>query len=323
MTDPRDQPILTDTFSAASQFLPPADSVYIYRSSGEDRSDHIESWRGKVSGLRLVQVTDETQNDFSVAGHEVRYLLRSTESVLRLWSQIQRATHVYLDITGLTHPVWAAILRSAVTAHVDLSVVYVEPDRYTRSSAPVEGQIYDLSTRISGIAPLPGFARLSDRASRDFMFVAFLGFEGTRLSYLIEQVQPSVDQVVPVVGCPGFRPYYLFDAYSGNRRPLIETSAWHAMRFAPANCPFACFYLLQELAENNPRRTIKIAPIGTKPHALGAVLFAIAATHPTELVYDHPIRKPGRSSGSDRLLVYHVAALVSGSATAHGRMAIT
>jgi hypothetical protein len=64
--------------------------------------------------------------------------------------------------------------------------------------------------------------------------------------------------------------------------------------------------------------------IGTKPHALGAVLFSLMSGCPTELVYDHPIRKPGRTDGTERLLVYHVSAIIPdgilrGSEPPHGR----
>jgi hypothetical protein len=35
--------------------------------------------------------------------------------------------------------------------------------------------------------------------------------------------------------------------------------------------------------------------------------------HPklTELIYDHPIRKPGRTEGHDRLLVYYVSSFLA------------
>jgi hypothetical protein len=54
---------------------------------------------------------------------------------------------------------------------------------------------------------------------------------------------------------------------------------------------------------------LQIAPIGTKPHALGAVLFCLSRPRSVELVYDHPIRKLGRTTGASRLLVYDVSSL--------------
>jgi hypothetical protein len=59
----------------------------------------------------------------------------------------------------------------------------------------------------------------------------------------------------------------------------------------------------------NPVDLLKIAPIGTKPHALGAVLFCLSRPDSVELVYDHPIRKANRTIGASRLLVYTISSL--------------
>jgi hypothetical protein len=244
-------------------------------------------------------------------GQENEYFLRSS-GLVAIFSQLPASTTVYLDITGLTHSVWAVLLRAALLARLEVRVVYVEPDAYSRSAAPVDGQIYDLSSRINGIAPLPSYAILSPQNANDFLFVALLGFEGTRLRHLIEQVQPAADKIIPVIGSPGFKPWYVFETYAGNRAALMEEGAWQAIRYAPANCPFSCFYVLSDIARTAPRSSLKIAPIGTKPHALGAVLFALTSPTPTELVYDHPIRKDGRTDGTNRLLVYHVSSIASG-----------
>jgi len=46
---------------------------------------------------------------------------------------------------------------------------------------------------------------------------------------------------------------------------------------------------------------------GTKPHALGAILFAIAHSDDVEIVYDNVKRKVGRTTGVARCLVYGVS----------------
>jgi hypothetical protein len=92
---------------------------------------------------------------------------------------------------------------------------------------------------------------------------------------------------------------------------LAATRAWRNARFAQANCPFCLFNLLRDMAEQYPDERIVIAPIGTKPHALGAVLFAVANPDSVELVYDHPIRKAQRTEGAARALVYHVSRFLS------------
>lgn len=311
MRDIKREPILTETFESVSQFTPVPGSAYVYRVSNEDRSGHTGQWRQTCADIQFIEVTTESSSGFNVSGVEEEFLLRSAVSLSKLLAPLGTGRILYVDITGLSHPTWAALIRAAMAARMEVRAVYVEPYRYKRSAAPLEGQIYDLSARIAGIAPMPGFATIA--STDDSLFVPLLGFEGARFRHVIEQVQPSNERIVPVVGIPGFKPWYVFETYMGNRAALEETSAWHHIEYVPANCPFSCFYLLQELARRNPISTLKVAMIGTKPHALGAVMFALTSPNRIELIYDNPIRKEGRTDGLDRLLVYHVGAITAGA----------
>lgn len=311
MRELKREPILTDTYESVSLFAPVAGSAYVYRVSNEDRSSHTGQWRQSCTDVQFIEVTTESVSGFQVAGVEDEFFLRSAASLSRLLAPLGSGRVLYIDITGLSHPTWAALIRAAIAARMEVRVVYVEPGRYKRSAAPLEGQVYDLSARIAGIAPMPGFATIA--TTDDSLFVPLLGFEGARFRHVIEQVQPSHERIVPVVGVPGFKPWYVFETYMGNRAALEETSAWYHIEYVPANCPFSCFYLLQELARRKPNSILKVAMIGTKPHALGAVMFALTSPNRIELIYDNPIRKEGRTDGLDRLLVYHVGAITAGA----------
>jgi hypothetical protein len=311
MRELKREPILTDTYESVSLFTPAAGSAYVYRVSNEDRSGHTGQWRQSCTDVDFIEVTTETVSGFQVAGTEDEFLLRSAASLSKLLTPLGSGRVLYIDITGLSHPTWAALIRAAIAAKMEVRAVYVEPYRYKRSTAPLEGQIYDLSARIAGIAPMPGFATIA--TTDDSLFVPLLGFEGARFRHVIEHVQPSHERIVPVVGIPGFKPWYVFETYMGNRAALEETSAWHHIEYVPANCPFSCFYLLRELARRKPNSILKVAMIGTKPHALGAVMFALTSPDRIELIYDNPIRKEGRTDGLDRLLVYHVSAITAGA----------
>lgn len=306
----RDSPLFTEVYSTVDAFQPQQQSAYLFRRSVESRSLHVERWVENRNDVLVISVESEekTMISLSIKGAIREVSLRSDVQLTQLWEDIRRPT-VYLDITGLRHHAWAALLRIAVLLRLRVIVVYVEPDDYRPSMTPTEGEIYDLSEKIDGISPLPGFARLRDPGDRT-CFVPLLGFEGTRLAYLLEQVEPPGNKIVPVVGVPGFRPEYPFATFLGNRRALLTTKAWQNVRFAAANCPFSLYYRLQEIESRFPDHLLKIAPIGTKPHAIGAVLYAILRPSVVELVYDHPIRKARRTEGTARLLAYHVWCLV-------------
>lgn len=305
------RPALTTIYERSEDFCPIQESSYIFGRTGEDRSDHISSWRIRATGSSFLEVTDVEPFSFGLAGFENQFSLRSERQLSSIWAESE-SKHFYLDITGLPHHVWAPLLKSLYFSNRSFDVIYAEPSAYKKSTAPVEGQIYDLSEKVRGLSPLPGFASLVDGSARDGfedVFIAFLGFEGTRFAYVLEEAKPSSEKIVPVVGCPGFKPGYTFETYVGNKRALLETSAWQQIKHIPANCPFSAFDLLTGILSETPNSHLRIATIGTKPHALGAILFKILNQDRTEILYDHPIRRGGRTSGSDRLLVYHVASL--------------
>lgn len=308
----RDEPIFTDIYPLAADFCPERKSAYLYGRSVEERSTHVDAWQGRAVGVRFARVIDETDSEFTIE-HENRQRvvsLRSRRQLANITRDVTEA-RLYLDITGLSHHVWAPLLRAALENCADVKGVYVEPGDYRFSAAPTEGEIFDLSERIRGIRPIPGFACLDEPDRENVCFVPLLGFEGTRFAHALEQVQPAGQRILPVIGVPGFRPEYPFYTYHGNRSALIATKCWKNVRFAVANCPFSLFYLLKRIRGEYAGTRLVIAPIGTKPHGLGAVLYYLASPDRVEIVYDHPIRKAARTAGSSRLLVYHLSTFAS------------
>ena len=300
----RNSPRLTSRV-AARDFRPGDGSAYIFAGGPEERAGHVDVWRGSARVL-LVEVQSQSEAGFSalIEGRTRSVQLRSAGQLADLLRGVPH--RVYLDITGLSHSTWAPLLRAALTLGKDLLCVYVEPGDYTRTATPTEGPIYDLSERIQGIAPLPGFATLTESDEAEYVFVPLLGFEGTRLIHVTEHVEPQEDTTIPIVGVPGFRPEYPFVTYRGNRKALFDGRYWTNVRYATANCPFDTFFVLRAILRESGRRYARVAPIGTKPHGLGAVLFALSAEQRVELIYDHPIRNAGRTHGSARLCLYEV-----------------
>jgi len=307
----RDRPLLLEIYESPSDFVPEADVSIILGASGEDRMKHVEQWQPNAKGIRFTHIVDQTPSKFTYVTEagEKDVSLRSDKELKEFWLSLN-ARSFYLDLTGFAHHVWAPLIRSCLIGGYRLMVIYVEPLDYSYNVTPTEGEIFDLSERITGVSPIPGFAALREIRDEKVCFIPFLGFEGRRFAYVIEQVQPPGGKVVPVIGVPGFRPEYPFNACLCNRQTLVETRAWKNMRYATANNPFSAFFLLEDIANEYQGDLLKVAPIGTKPHALGAVLFAIVNPRNVELVYDHPVRKARRSGGASHLLVYHVSAFL-------------
>lgn len=311
----RDNPLFTDTYSDLSDFAPEEGSTYIFGASAEERSSHYKDWESKVTNIKFVNIIEQQPTFFIAEENGIAtttVFLRANDQIKSFLESIQSKV-LYLDITGLSHHIWAPLLKMALKIGCqEVLGLYVEPEQYRFHQAPKEGEIFDLSEKITGIAPIPGFIRLGEPSDEEKVcFVPLLGFEGTRLAYLIEMVQPPGGKIMPIIGVPGFRAEYPFYTYHGNQQPLLRTQAWRNVQYAVANCPFSAFYSLEKIASKNAGNLLKIAPIGTKPHALGGVLYAIINQNFTELVYDHPIRKPKRTAGKSRLLVYHISAFTN------------
>jgi len=212
---------------------------------------------------------------------------------------------IYIDITGLSHDIWAPLLRESLKTDKNIYGVYMEPSDYAVSQNPAGADIYDLSEKIDGIKPLPGFVNLGEYEDDEVPFVPLLGFEGARFAYVLEHIQPSPDRIFPVVGVPGFRLEYPFKTFQGNLSTLLNTKCWRNVRYAAASCPFEVYEIVSRIARE--QEFVRVAPIGTKPHALGAMLFASINPSSVEVVYDHPKRKKSRSSGIGKRHVYGIS----------------
>jgi hypothetical protein len=302
------RPIPTTEFPNASEFVPEPGALYVYGTRAEPRTRHLDSWRNRATDLEFMELTENgTDAIYSTAAPLRRAMLRDVGELYALLGHgVGRP--LYLDITGLSNHVWPAILKVARAAGFRIQVMYVEPRDYAYSASPRENVFFDLSELVSGISPIPQFSNLHEPDENEVSLVPLLGFEGARFKHLLEDVQPASGNVNPVIGVPGFRAEYPFYTYQGNQMPLKDSDAWQDVRFAKANCPFSLYYCLQDVVADYPDGWFfKIGLIGTKPHALGAVLYCLQYEEHVELIYDHTIRKPDRSTGQSTCLVYPVS----------------
>lgn len=256
------------------------DRIIWIRHSDQDR-DHILVQQGSRGGPVKLPLRDEACIDGVFCGSEI-----------------------LVDISGLSHRVWTPIIKSLHARGVQTRVLYAEPKSYKLHPSPASATVFDLSSDFAGLEPLPGLARLSGpRDETKCLFIAMLGFEGSRPERLAVQVDPP-PKVIPVVGVPGFQLEYPTFTVACNRVFLDDYKAHAEVRIARASCPFEAYQELLNIRRDYPDHYMYLAPIGTKPHALGTILFAIANPDNTEVMFDHPIRKPGRTSGVGVIHIY-------------------
>ena len=299
------------THVSAREFRPLPGALYIHGSNGESRSDHLINWRLKVSRVEFVEIVSSNRSEAEACS-----ATRRDPMALRSRKEIQQVLHVadcrevYLDITALPHHVWAPIVRVLIEDLNPscLKIVYAEPAGYHKLPDAHVG-LYELSEKLEGIEPLPMFVTLGS-SDIDSIVVPMLGFEGNRFRHLLEELQPPDNCIIPVIGVPGFKHPYPSHSFLSNRHTLEEAFRFRKCEFAKANCAFDGALILRKIAKDNPNARLQIAPIGTKPHALAAILFAIANPDRSEIVYDHPVRRPERTVGTGPLCLFPIDGFV-------------
>ena len=180
------RPIFTDKYDDLASFTPDGNSAYIFGRSVEERSERSEEWDRKCNDVLFVPITEQKDSEFTYVAEGNKVVrLRSGIDLRDFWRSLERPK-VYLDITGLDHHVWAPLFKSALSVGVQVFAMYLEPAAYRFSPLPREGDIFDLSERIKGMAPLPGFATLGEaRHEEEVTLVVLLGFEGVRFKYCL------------------------------------------------------------------------------------------------------------------------------------------
>ena len=260
--------------------------------------------RSDASRILWVKQIDRERIEVSGA-HPTTAVALTDESAL---SSVLASRRVLLDVSGFQHNVWAPILRNLRSRKVATRILYAEPASYREHPSPSSPSLFDLSLTFEGLRPLPGFARLSGPVDENkCVFVAMLGFEGSRPQSLLSQLDPT-PRVIPIVGVPGFQIEYPAYTVTCNRAFLDEARAHTEIRLARASCPFEAFNALSEIRVDYKHHYMYLAPVGTKPHAVGVVLFALANSLDTEIMFDHPVRRPGRTTGVGVIHVYDLGA---------------
>jgi len=299
------RPIITKTYENLESIEVENNSVYLYGQSLEDRADISTLIKTSHTNVKYIKLNINTEETLLSVNLENLFTINlNDENSINVFFLKFQEKIFYLDITGLTHSAWAPIIKF-FSKHNELSikVIYIEPSSYARKIAPLDNEFYNLSSHIKGVAPVNGFHTLID--SDKFTFVPLLGFEGARFNLINNTLEPtSKDSIIPLVGLPGFEPWYVFETIRGNRQILKITDSYQWIDYVPGDCTFSCYYKLEEILKI--KKNLKVAPIGTKPHALAAFILALNYPNNVEIVYDHPIRTTKRTDGASKVHIYDI-----------------
>lgn len=189
---------------------------------------------------------------------------------------ISKFNNLAIDISCFTKPYFFLILKHLKITHKHHSITafYTEPKSYIFSKGL-------FSSYLSSFGPLkveeiPSFTG-SEFRDQQRLLIILLGFDGDLSIEINEDVAPIETFIVN--GFPGYAPKFKDISLICNEK--LITNKRKDVIYSRANNPFEIYNLLEEIKKDEKLNNtygnpfINIAPIGTKPMALGACMFAI------------------------------------------------
>lgn len=302
--------LYTDEWNDIESIVLETNALYIYAHDPEERSifcaQKLVLKNTQVNFLELK--FNDIDDTISVVGEEDSCIsLHSTNQVDSLLSPYKDSV-IYIEVTGLSCRVAAPFMKYAMDRHLEMRIVYAEPNTYRVKEFRKMGIHQDLCETVNGIAPLPGLTNLLPHRESP-LFVVLLGFEGGRFSQIIQDQNPDRDKITPILGVLGYRINYPYISLWGNRNQIKNTGSWQNLKYAEANSIVDIYSILKRLSYDYRNPEMVVAPIGTKPHAIGAILYSIKHPDKVEIVYDNPKRKVHRTDGIGKVLMCNITKL--------------
>ncbi len=303
----------SEYFSSQIDFL-----ICGFRSDieADDRAKHVPTLINH-NGDTYFFNTDENANDLSYVIKDKEGTIIDKQENLSLIPDLRKIlkdnnanqASICIDITSLKQPILFLLIKLLLSEIKPkrLFAAYTAPKEYKKvNHINVGEEEYELYDRIVGCNySLPGFAKIN-RNDNELLVTPF-GFERQRLLSLYENVEPK-GGLIPILGYPPVIPGWNLTALYMNYNVLSDSSSEGRIEHCDAACPFELYEILTKIYNNYADDyKILIAPLGTRPHSLGCVLFASLHQQQCHLIYDFPIEKAFRSMGVLKSYIYHLS----------------
>lgn len=176
-----------------------------------------------------------------------------------------------IDISCFTKPYFFYLLKY-IHERISISsptVFYTEPFSYKFPKKGLFSSYHETEGPIR-IEEIPGFNGIRERGVNKILIV-LLGFESASLDEISVDVSPNESFFIN--GFPSYAPKFKDISLVANE--TFTSNPDNTILYSRANNPFEVFNILEKVKKNFSNAFINIAPLGTKPMALGACLFAI------------------------------------------------
>ena len=279
-------------------------SIFFYGDTLDNRSQSIlDFFSDKIENKKKV-VYDEENFKIHIDDNIYRNIELGKDYIKKLSYDLY-----YLDATSLGFAELLLILHNLNTFHKNkkIKIIYAEPKEYKKGKNKEFQDEFDLTTTSGKFQKIPPYSLLIDsNSSQKAILVSFLGFENNRLGRIMESDDGArYEKYIPILALPAFEAGW---ENISLRRHYEELKDINTIKFSPANNPYEMNQVLELIYKNERyNKNLVLAPIGTKPHALGAMIFLINKQEEgitIGLTYDFPKKKENRTDGIGNIYEY-------------------
>jgi len=278
-------------------------SIFFYGDTLDNRSQKIlDFFSKKIENTQKVLYNEE---NFKIYINDDTY--RNIELGNNYIKKLNYDLY-YLDATSLGFAELLLILHNLNDFHKDkkIKLIYAEPKEYKKGKNKEFQDEFDLTTSSGKFQKIPPYSLLIDSTSSEkAILIPFLGFENNRLGRIMESDDGArYEKYIPILALPAFEAGW---ENISLRRHYEELKNTNTMKFSPANNPYETYKVLDLIQKNERNKNLVLAPIGTKPHALGAIIFLINKKEEdikVGLTYDFPKKKEKRTDGIGNIYEY-------------------
>lgn len=190
-------------------------------------------------------------------------------------------------------------------------ITYAEPKEYKgKIASSFVHDDFDLTRQFASFRPIPGYTLLSAPSSQEKKaeLISFLGFERSRLGQILNADDgASYKSLHPIIPLPAFKLGWENRSVKTHLE-FFQLDMCQSLKYVSANNPYQALKALEKIVYSRGDEKFIIAPIGTKPNAIGCAIFLVNTknneSNRTGVLYDFPTKKPERSQGVGKINIY-------------------
>lgn len=218
-----------------------------------------------------------------------------------------KTAKICIDVTGFMRPHMLFLIRYLFENGVKkFDVLYTEPGQYSeRDSTKFSSDDVDLVRQVAG------YEGVNNHIEENDVLIVNAGYEDRRIAEVADEKEKA--RKIVIYGLPSLKADMYQQSVLRTRGAYDALGDTHRKAYAPASDPFATATVLSKLIEEeNQRKPVSnlfLAPLATKPQALGFGLYyltegigkAISIIYPFSATY-----QADASSGMGRIWMYSI-----------------